>query len=107
MGKEAELFNICGLISPFVSRFKIDLHDLVTSSYGWDDPISEVEREKWITNFQMMSSISDVLWPRVVIPNDAESTEMELIGTGDASQHIACSACYVRLNRRMDPTYAN
>ena len=105
MGKVAEVFDLCGLVSPIMSGLKIDLHELVVSSYDWDDQISYAERERWIRNFEMIETLGDVLWSRAVIPSNAESMNMELIGAGDASQKIACSGCYVRFKRK-DGSYS-
>ena len=49
-----------------------------------------------------METLGDVLWPRAVIPSNAESIKMELIGAGDASKMIACSGCYVRFKCKDD-----
>ena len=94
-GKVAEMFDLSGLASPLTGGFKLDLHDLHLS-YGWDDPLSDLDRTCWIENFKSMSELSDVMWSRAVIPENACSTNIELIGTGDASEGLACAACYIR-----------
>ena len=99
-GKTAEVFDLIGLSLPITSNFKIDMHELHVSTYSWEDRLSEADREMWLSNFDMMSSLDTLRWKRAVIPPDAVSMEMELIGTGDASQKLAASACYVRFQKK-------
>ena len=100
MGKVAEVFDLTGLVCPIMSGLKLDLHDLHMFPYDWDDQISDVDREKWLKNFKLIEELGGVLWSRVVIPNDAVSRDVDLIGAGDASQGMACSACYIRFKRK-------
>ena len=99
-GKNAEIFDISGLILPITAAFKIDLHELHLSSYTWDDALSDNDREKWIKHFIVMGQLDTLSWSRAVIPIDAVNMDMELIGTGDASKDLASSACYVRFKRK-------
>ena len=104
-GKVAEIFDIGGLVAPILASFKIDLHDLILSRYGWDDPLSTTDREMWIQNFQVMEKLGGCKWNRLIVPKDAVSLDMEIIGSGDASEKMACSAIYVRF-LRTDGTFS-
>ena len=103
-GKVGEMFDLTGLALPITAAFKIDLHDL-HSKYGWDDKMSEDDRKIWSENFDMMNNLNSVVWGRAVLPADAASYNIELIGAGDASEKVACAACYIRF-RRMDGSYS-
>ena len=103
-GKVGAVFDLIGLVCPIVAGFKIDLHELHLS-YDWDDVLSDVDREIWVKNFQLMEDLSSLIWPRAVIPADAVSLDMELIGAGDASKRMACGGCYIRFKRK-DGTYS-
>ena len=94
-GKVAEVFDLAGLACPISGGLKIDLHSLHLS-YSWDEPLSDVDREVWLQNFELMNELGNVMWNRAVVPENAESMDIELIGTGDASEKLACSACYIR-----------
>ena len=98
-GKHAEIFDISGLILPITAAFKIDLHELHLS-YRWDDVLSDSDRGSWISHFEVMAQLGTLSWSRAIIPEDAVSMDMELIGTGDASKDLACSACYARFKRK-------
>ena len=81
------------------------MHELHVLKYGWDDEISSALRDVWVKNFALMTSLCELSWRRAVIPSNAKNLQMEVIGTGDASQKIACSACYVRFECK-DGTYS-
>ena len=40
LGKVHELFDLCGLVTPIMAGFKLDLRELFKNDLGWDDPIS-------------------------------------------------------------------
>ena len=102
-GKTAEIYDLIGLIAPILAGFKIDLHELVLSSYTWDDPLSAADREVWLANFALMETLGEGMWPRNTIPKNY--VEIEFIGCGDASEKIACAVCYARVLNE-DQTYS-
>ena len=98
--KAAELFDISGLAAPIGAGLKLDIHELVLSNCNWEDAIPDVCREEWLKNFGLLERIGELRYSRAVIPADAESLSMEIIGTGDASAKMACAACYARFRRK-------
>ena len=103
-GKVAEIFDLIGFLCPITAGFKLDIHDL-HSSYDWDIQLSEVDTKIWLENFDLMESLEGMRWPRAVIPQDAASRDIELIGAGDASEKMAAAACYIRFQRK-DGSYS-
>ena len=95
-GKSGEVFDVSGLVAPLVATFKLDIRDLIIAGLGWDDEIPDNFREAWVKDFQMMESIGDLVYKRAVVPPNAVSTSIELIGTGDASERMVCAGCYIR-----------
>ena len=79
LGKVSEIFDLWGLVAPIIAGFKIDLHELVISLYKWDDPLSVADREKWITNFDIMGTLRDGVWSRAIIPIDAVSLDIDRV----------------------------
>ena len=61
-----------------------------------ESSITADEREKWIEHFQLLVQIGEIRFPRIVVPKDAVSLNMEILGAGDASERMTCAACYVR-----------
>ena len=105
-GKVGEIFDVCGLAAPIVAGFKIDLRELVNSSYDWQTPaLTPTDHNEWLKNFDLMTELSTCTWPRSIIPTDYASNEVEFIGCGDASQNIVCAVCYIR-TLKTDGTYS-
>ena len=98
--------DVCGLAAPIVAGFKIDLRELVNSSYDWQTPaLTPTDHNEWLKNFDLMTELSTCTWPRSIIPTDCASNEVEFIGCGDASQNIVCAVCYIR-TLKTDGTYS-
>ena len=100
VGKVAEIFDICGIITPIVAGLKLDLRDLILQKFDWDEKIPDTYCNTWIKNFDLISKAGDIIVKRAVIPEDAISLNMELISAGDAGEKIACAGCYVRFKRK-------
>ena len=100
LSKLAELFDVCGIAAPIIGGLKIDMDELVISDCNWDDKIPDSLRGEWLKNFNLLEGVGQLKYSRVVIPSDAESLTMEIIGTGDASDKMTCAACYVRFKRK-------
>ena len=52
-----------------------------------------------------MNNLDSVVWRRGVLPPDAANHDIQLIGAGDASEKLACAACYIRFER-IDGSYS-
>ena len=89
--KSAELFDVCGLAAPIMGGMKLDIRDLVNAKCDWNDRIPDSCREEWLKNFVLLEKIGELRYSRIVIPLDAESLCMEIIGTGDASEKMTCA----------------
>ena len=99
-GKVGELFDILGLLAPIIGGFKLDIRDLVNALCGWDEKIPDQYRPVWLSNFELMKVLGDLVYNRAVVPADASSLDVELISAGDASQRMACACCYIRFKRK-------
>ncbi|XP_066917099.1 uncharacterized protein [Clytia hemisphaerica] len=99
VSKASEVFNLSGIITPITASLKLDLHDLVNRKLSWDDTLPENLRQLWISNFQLISEIKDITYRKAIVPEDAESLQINTLDFGDASQSIACSAIYIRFKR--------
>jgi hypothetical protein len=98
--KVAEIYDLCGKITPIVSSMKLDLHDLVVKKLDWDDVIPDNMRGIWENHFEMISEIKHIRYNRALVPDDAVSTDINTLDFGDASMEMACVAIYVRFLRR-------
>ena len=101
-GKVGEVFDITGFVAPIVAGFKLCIRDLVIAGYGWDDRLPDLYRAVWLSNFQKMRRIGDMVYNRAVVPGDALSMDVELISAGDASEKMTCAATYIRFKLKGD-----
>ena len=104
-GKVGEVFDLVGLVAPIVGGFKLNIRELVVSCCGWEDKIPDQYRSVWLSNFELMEIIGDLVYNRAVVPADASSLDVELISAGDASEQMACACCYIRFKRK-DNSYS-
>ena len=58
---------------------------VVISECNWKDKIPDSLRGEWLTNFKLLEGVGQLKYSRIVIPSNAESLAMDIIGTGDAS----------------------
>ena len=104
-GKVAEIFDLLGLLAPITGGFKLDIRELVRACCGWDEKIPDQYRSVWLSNFELMKVLGDLVFNRAVVPADAINLDVELISAGDASQQMACACCYIRF-KRQDNSYS-
>ena len=99
-GKVGEVFDIAGFVAPIIAGFKLDIRKLIELCCGWDDRIPDKYRDVWLSNFQLMEQIGDLIYNRAVVPSNAVDMNVEIIGAGDASEKMACSGSYIRFKLR-------
>ena len=99
VSKVAEIFDPTGRITPLTSGLKLDLNQLTLRNLDWDDCIPEDLRQIWKSNFEMMQEIKHIRFKRAVVPDDAVSTDVELICSGDASSVMVCVGIYARFRQ--------
>ena len=97
LGKVASVFDPIGLVTPVMSRFKLDLHDLVTLKLGWDEKVPDEYLERWVRNLTDIQDLKEVKFRRAIIPANAVNTDVELIVSADASQNIAVACVHARV----------
>ena len=95
-GKVAEVFDPLGRVTPIISMFKLDLHELTTRKLDWDDKIPEDLHRVWVDNFKHISQISEIKFNRAIVPENAINLNIETIDKADASSQMICVAIYAR-----------
>ena len=100
VGKVAEVFDLCGKVTPIIAGMKLDLRILHQRKLEWDDRIPDDLRQIWLNNFDMMQEISELRFQRNIIPIDAETIDIETLEFGDSSNSLICSAIYARVKRK-------
>ena len=100
VSKVAEIFDPRGMAAPIIAGFKSDRSILTERKLDWGDRIPDDLRQVWTDNFEMMQELKHVRFKRAVIPDDAVSTDMELICVADASEILICLGIYARFLRK-------
>jgi hypothetical protein len=100
VSKVAEVFDPFGRAAPITSGFKIDRSTLTALNLDWKDRIPEELRPVWDSNFEMMQELKHVRFNRAIIPEDAVSTDIELLCIADASEVMICLGIYARFRRK-------
>ena len=95
-----EIFDLTGRFAPLIAEFKLDLHDFCDLKIQWNEFIPDELFQKWKTNFSTMEEMREIKFQRCVVPVDAVSLDMEILGFGDSSAKMACCAIYVRFKRK-------
>ena len=96
LAKTASIFDPLGLATPVTAKYKLDLHDLVERKMGWDDLIPETYLETWVENLEEMQKLRGISYDRSIVPPNAESNEVELIVSCDASKDIAIATVHAK-----------
>ena len=104
VSKVAGVFDPMGKVSPITSRFKLDLHELLQYSTGWDDPLPEELLPRWVENLKIIQNLRDVWFRRAFVPIRSDIQDVELIISTDASQTIAAACGHLRV-MKPDKTY--
>ena len=98
--KVAEVFDMCGLLTPITAPWKVDLRQFVQRQLKWEGAIPDNLRPLWESNFAMIGQLKELRYKRAIVPDDAASLEIETLEFGDASQSLVCVAIYVRFLRK-------
>lgn len=89
------LFDPLGLICPFTLLAKIYLRETWSINLGWDDPLPDEMRVKWLQFFKQLFHLEDLHFGRALQPPDAVS-KPSLILFSDGSDKAYGFAAYIR-----------
>ena len=86
--KNGAVFDLLGKFTPVMIGLSKDLREAVKKTIGWDDPVPEEVRSKWVNNFWRLETLRGIKFQRARMPEDAASTEMNLIVAVDAAAEV-------------------
>ena len=84
--KNYSIFDLVGKLAPLMAILKVDMRAAVEQTEGWDDPVPDELRGKWIKNFWMLEKLRGMKFQRAIMPEGAVSTKMDLIIAVDAAE---------------------
>jgi hypothetical protein len=94
--KNNSFFDIYGKFVPLTAGFKLDIRQAVQMTTGWNDPVPEELRSKWIKNFWRLENLKGIKFERARMPINAVSKDMQVIATGDAAEFIKIVGVWAR-----------
>ena len=71
LGLVRQLWDPIGLVLPVVIKFRVDLQELWSSGYGWDDMLSASVQIKWMENVQTINHLLTFEFDRRLKPKHA------------------------------------
>ena len=91
-------YDVYGFLAPILIQLKLELRNLFSKEFnlGWDDPINEATKEKWVRMLQLLKSAESVRFPRRIKPDDAAADDPILIMSSDGSKDGMCCTAHVR-----------
>jgi len=93
-------YDLLGLVSVFTIQLKLIMRELsgeVGKAMGWDQPIPEVVRSRFISTLDNMHALRELAFPRCVVPKGADSSiPPDLLCFADGSTTAFCALVYGR-----------
>ena len=91
VSKVASIFDIRGLLAPIIGSLRLDTRITCKLVMGWDDPMPDHMRSKWIKNFWCLEELRAVSYTRALMPEDAANSRARAIVLVDAALEILMS----------------
>ena len=101
-------FDLLGLACVFLVRLKLLMRDLSGEeerSIGWDEPVKNEVKERFLCLLGMLGKVKQLRFPRCFVPEFADPDfQPQLLCFGDGSKQAFCGLVYVRW-RLLDGTF--
>jgi hypothetical protein len=91
----AQLWDPLGFISPITIKFRIDLQELWSAGFSWDEILPQNIQTKWIENVQSMNQLLMFELDRKLKPNNAIGSP-EVHGFSDGGEQAFGGVIYLR-----------
>jgi len=91
----AQLWDPIGLVAPVTVKFRIDLQELWSSGFGWDDTLPDNVQQRWKENTQTMNNLLQFDFDRQLKPTNAVG-EPEVHGFSDAGELAYGAVIFLR-----------
>ena len=94
----ASIFDPLGLISPVTTPLKVYMQGLFQQKLGWDEPLSNILQEEWISMVNQLERVEEICLPRYYFDGIKEkAAEIQLIGFCDSSEKAYAASVYARV----------
>ena len=90
------IFDPLGIASPFMIKGKLVLQSIVCDGYGWDDPISDCQKEAWCKWRVTLQHLNNISVPRSFQKSHGQPKHTSLHSFSDASEMAYGQVTYLR-----------
>lgn len=92
------IYDPLGFAAPVTIEGKLILRQLTVGSTGWDEPLIDIEGQKWQTWKRMLSDLQDVSIPRQYVPCSLQGNiRIKLHVFCDASEKAIAAVAYIHV----------
>ena len=91
----AQLWDPIGLVTPTTIELRIDLQELWSTGYSWDEILRDVIQSRWKMNVQVLNQLLKYEFRRKLKPDDAVELP-EIHGFCDAGEKAYGSVPFLR-----------
>ena len=95
VSKVASVFDPRGFLAPIMGLLRLDTRKTCKLVLGWDDPMLEVMRNKWMQNFWMLEELRGLCFNRAMMPEDAANSRARMIVLVDAALEVRMMSVYI------------
>ena len=92
----SSIYDPMGLVVPYVLVAKKIFQDECRFGKGWDEPLSEENRQRWLRWLDDLPLLEDFHIKRCLLPEDVEISRIEVHVFSDASQEAYGAVAYLR-----------
>ncbi len=94
MSTLAQFWDPIGLVLPVTIELRIDLQELWSSGYTWDELLSDDIQDKWMKNIQVLNRLLSFEFERELKPEQAVG-HPEIHGFGDSGEKAYGSVIFL------------
>ena len=91
----SKTFDPLGIVGPMMMKARLLLQELCRNEVGWDDPLTDEQKENWRKWLTELAEVRRVTIPRVVAVIVDKDQPIILHGFGDASKDGYCAVIYL------------
>ena len=93
------LRQVVSKVAPVLGSMRLDTRKTFKLLLGWDNPMPEVIRNKWIWNFRMLEELRGLGFRRAMMAEDAVNSRARAIVKVDAALGILMMSVYIGFER--------
>ena len=95
--KVSKMYDPLGLLSPILHKGRLIFQESTREVLQWDDPVPEHLDQAWRKWVNTLASVSNLCFPRCIMPSEYLSSYVELHSFSDGGSYGYGAVCYLRM----------